>query len=33
MAYIIDRDGMVYSAGISAKQLEEELPELLGPVE
>ena len=33
MAYIIDRDGTVHSAGISASQLEEELPELFGPVE
>ncbi len=28
MAYIIDRDGTVYAAGISATRLEEELPQL-----
>lgn len=33
MAYIIDRDGTVYAAGISAKQLEQELPKLFEPVE
>jgi len=33
MAYIIDRDGKVYAAGISAKQLEKELPKLFDPVE
>ena len=33
MAYIIDRDGTVHSAGMSTKQLEEELPELLGPID
>lgn len=33
MAYIIDRDGTVYAAGLSAEQLEEELSGLFEPIE